>query len=100
MQVLKGLSLHVRPGQKFALVGSSGGGKSTIVNLIQRFYDPQVGGQFPWRAHAWINSGSLWMHACSMGPDIGRAVCSQRGTVLIDGTPLQDIQHGWLHSQV
>lgn len=44
MQVLKGLSLHVRPGQKFALVGSSGGGKSTIVNLIQRFYDPQVGG--------------------------------------------------------
>lgn len=42
VQVLKGLSLHVEPGRKFALVGSSGGGKSTIVNLIQRFYDPQV----------------------------------------------------------
>lgn len=42
VNVLKGLSMHVRPGQKFALVGSSGGGKSTIVNLIQRFYDPQV----------------------------------------------------------
>lgn len=42
VQVLKGLSLHVQKGQKFALVGASGGGKSTIVNLIQRFYDPQV----------------------------------------------------------
>ena len=40
--MLKGLNLHVNPGQKFALVGSSGGGKSTIVSLIQRFYDPQV----------------------------------------------------------
>ena len=42
MQVLKGLNLHVNAGQKFALVGTSGGGKSTIVSLIQRFYDPQV----------------------------------------------------------
>ena len=40
--MLKGLNLNVSPGQKFALVGSSGGGKSTIVSLIQRFYDPQV----------------------------------------------------------
>ena len=43
MQVLQGLNLHVKSGQKFALVGASGGGKSTIVSLIQRFYDPQVG---------------------------------------------------------
>ena len=41
--VLRGLNLHVPPGRKVALVGPSGGGKSTIVNLIQRFYDPQVG---------------------------------------------------------
>lgn len=46
VDVLKGLSLHVHPGQKFALVGASGGGKSTIVNLIQRFYEPQVHQQF------------------------------------------------------
>ena len=44
--VLRGLNLHVPPGRKVALVGPSGGGKSTIVNLIQRFYDPQVGPQF------------------------------------------------------
>jgi ABC-type transport system involved in cytochrome bd biosynthesis fused ATPase/permease subunit len=45
--VLKGLSLHVHPGQKFALVGASGGGKSTIVNLIQRYYDPKACSQAP-----------------------------------------------------
>ncbi len=40
--VLRNINLHVPPGRKVALVGPSGGGKSTIVNLIQRFYDPQV----------------------------------------------------------
>ena len=41
--VLHDLSLHVKPGQICAFVGQSGGGKSTIFNLIQRFYDPQEG---------------------------------------------------------
>ncbi|CAB1110024.1 ABC [Ectocarpus sp. CCAP 1310/34] len=41
--VLDGLSLTVRPGEKVAVVGSSGGGKSTILRLICRFYDPQGG---------------------------------------------------------
>ena len=43
-QVLKGLSVTVRPGQTLALVGSSGCGKSTVVQLVQRFYDA-LGGQ-------------------------------------------------------
>lgn len=41
--VLRGLSFEVKPGQKVALVGKTGCGKSTIVNLIQRLYDPDAG---------------------------------------------------------
>ncbi|KAJ1100830.1 hypothetical protein NDU88_005905 [Pleurodeles waltl] len=41
--VLKGLNLKVHSGQTIALVGSSGCGKSTTVQLIQRFYDPEYG---------------------------------------------------------
>jgi ATP-binding cassette subfamily B protein len=41
--VLKNFSLKVRPGENIALVGATGGGKSTIVNLICRFYEPCEG---------------------------------------------------------
>ncbi len=41
--VLKGISFSVKKGETFALVGNSGGGKSTIVNLIPRFYDVNGG---------------------------------------------------------
>jgi subfamily B ATP-binding cassette protein MsbA len=40
---LNGVTLDVQPGQTVALVGMSGGGKSTFVNLVTRFYDPQLG---------------------------------------------------------
>ncbi len=41
--VLRGVSFTVRPGQTLALVGHTGAGKSTIVNLLLRFYEPQRG---------------------------------------------------------
>jgi len=41
--VLKGVSFAARPGETVALVGHTGAGKTTIVNLLMRFYDPQRG---------------------------------------------------------
>lgn len=41
--IFKGLSLKIEPGKTMALVGQSGSGKSTIIGLIERFYDPQKG---------------------------------------------------------
>ncbi|HEX3984159.1 MAG TPA: ABC transporter ATP-binding protein, partial [Acidisoma sp.] len=41
--VLKDLALTIKPGQRVGLVGSSGAGKSTVLSLMQRFYDPITG---------------------------------------------------------
>lgn len=43
LPALNGFSLHVRPGERIALVGPSGAGKSTVLRLLLRFYDPQAG---------------------------------------------------------
>ncbi|KAF9267350.1 P-loop containing nucleoside triphosphate hydrolase protein [Marasmius fiardii PR-910] len=43
VRVLRGLSLQVEPGTYIALVGQSGCGKSTVIQMIERFYDPLAG---------------------------------------------------------
>ena len=45
-KVLKGLSFKINQGEKIAIVGSTGSGKTTIVNLLNRFYEPQHGSIF------------------------------------------------------
>ncbi|XP_041969859.1 multidrug resistance protein homolog 49 [Aricia agestis] len=44
VQILNGLSLRISRGETVALVGSSGSGKSTVLQLLQRMYDPESGG--------------------------------------------------------
>ncbi|XP_014447168.2 phosphatidylcholine translocator ABCB4 isoform X4 [Tupaia chinensis] len=80
--VLQGLSLEVKKGQTLALVGSSGCGKSTVVQLLERFYDPIAGtvlldGQeakklnVQWlRAHLGIVSQEPILFDCSIGENI------------------------------
>jgi len=41
--VLKGVSIRTRPGERLAIFGPTGSGKSSIINLIGRFYDPESG---------------------------------------------------------
>lgn len=41
--LIEDLNLHVRPGEKVAIVGPTGGGKTTIVNILMRFYDAKSG---------------------------------------------------------
>jgi len=43
VSVLRGLNFIVEPGKTLAIVGESGCGKSTILSLLERFYDPSKG---------------------------------------------------------
>ena len=84
-KVLHDLSLDVRPGEKLALVGPSGGGKTTLCNLIPRFYDAMSG------------------HVCIDGRDVKTVTLEslrraigivQQDVYLFSGTVYENILYG------
>ena len=82
--VLKNISLHARPGEKIALVGSTGSGKTTITNLLTRFYDIEDGDgviKYDGISLKMIRKDSLRL---SLGQD----------THLFSGTILENIRYG------
>ncbi|GFR58639.1 multidrug resistance protein 1 [Elysia marginata] len=62
VKILNGLDLSVEPGQTLALVGESGCGKSTTVQLVERFYDPE-GGQVRFDKYRLKDLNIEWLRA-------------------------------------
>jgi ABC-type multidrug transport system fused ATPase/permease subunit len=83
--VLKGVSLHVEAGKTLALVGRSGGGKSTIVHMLMRFYDPSSG--------AVLVGGHDLRELCALDYRRHVGVVSQE-TQLFNGTIAENIAYG------
>ncbi|WP_218082688.1 ABC transporter ATP-binding protein [Anthocerotibacter panamensis] len=83
--VLKDIHLEVQPGQVLALVGPSGGGKSSMVNLLNRFWDPQDG-------HLFIDGIDIrTVSLASLRRQVG--IVPQE-TVLFSGTIAENIAYG------
>ncbi|XP_029638148.1 ABC transporter B family member 27 [Octopus sinensis] len=89
-EVLKGVSFKVESGNVIALVGPSGGGKSTIVNLIERFYDPDSGKIFLGGFHIKTLNPSWFRKQIAMvGQEPTLFACSIRDNIAFgrDSTP-------------
>ncbi len=85
--ILKGISLFAKPGQKVAFVGSTGAGKTTITNLINRFYD--------------INSGAITYDGINVNDikkdDLRKSIgIILQDTHLFTGTIADNIRYGKL----
>ena len=90
-RVLNGISLHAKPGQKIALVGSTGSGKTTIANLLMRFYDIEEG------------SGSITYDGIPLNDikkqDLRRSIAVVLQDIhLFTGTVLENIRYGNLEA--
>lgn len=84
-QILKSISLYAKPGQKIAFVGSTGAGKTTITNLLNRFYD--------------IDEGEITVDGISlynMSRDFLRKNIAMvlQDTHLFSGTVMENIRYG------
>ena len=83
--ILKDISLYAKPGQKIAFVGSTGAGKTTITNLLTRFYDIQQG-------HIYIDGVDIMdIKMESLRKSFGMVL---QDTHLFTGTVMENIRYG------
>ena len=86
-EVLKNFNLHIPAGSSVALVGHTGSGKSTIVNLICRFYEPTTG-DILIDGHSYKDRSITWLHS-----NIGYVLQTPQ---LFSGTILENVRYGKL----
>ena len=84
-KVLKGMNITVKPGQVVAIVGPSGGGKSTVMNLLERFYLPTAG-QITYNGHDLATLDPVHLRK--------RIGLVQQEPVLFDGTISYNLRYG------
>ena len=84
-RVFSHVNLTIRPGEKLALVGPSGGGKTTLCNLIPRFYDPTAGR---------ITIDGQDIHGLTLKSLRGAIGMVQQEVYLFSGTVLDNILYG------
>ena len=85
IEILHGVSFSIKAGQSFAIVGPTGAGKSTIVNLISRFYN--------------VNSGEILVDGINIEDVTIRSLRTQMGVMMQDsfifsGTIMDNIRYG------
>ncbi len=86
-KVLKDFNLKVKAGEKIALVGATGGGKSTIINLISRFYEP-VEGEILFDGVDYRERSQSWLHS-----QLSYVLQSPH---LFSGTIMENVKYGKL----
>lgn len=84
-EVLKNFNLHIKPGTNVAIVGETGAGKSTLVNLACRFFEPTVGEILIDKVD-YKERSQLWLHS-----NIGYVLQSPH---LFSGTIRENIKYG------
>ena len=94
-KVLNGISLEIDGGSTVAFVGKSGGGKSTMVHLLMRFYDPSAGVSTPCPLPSAAGAGSA--DGCCCLWVLTAALCCGGQMIKLDGRDMRSLNLRALH---